>query len=166
MERHGAQTYGRRPYVVHLDHVARVLRTFDFPHDVLRQAAYLHDVVEDTETTLEEVQVVFGDEVAALVAAVTNEPGRNRKERAAATYPKIRAAGSLAVALKLCDRIANVEECLRTRDHKFDMYRKEHQDFRAALRQEDDDVKVLALWAHLDALMRRRDPRPTSSETP
>ena len=56
-------------------------------------ASWLHDVVEDTETKLKEVEEMFGPEVARLVSAVTNEDGPNRKVRHALTYPKIREAG-------------------------------------------------------------------------
>lgn len=157
MERHGDQAYGTLPYVAHLDLVASNVRRYGLAYGSNRVvrlvAAYLHDVVEDTPTTVAEVRALFGDEVADLVWAVTNEPGSNRKERAVATYPKIRAAGRDAVALKLCDRIANVEFCRAQRDHRLRMYQKEHASFRAALYAEDDGPNVLSLWTVLDNLM-------------
>lgn len=149
IERHQGQMYGTKPYVLgHLCPVAILVVSSGFPD--LEDAAYLHDVVEDTKTTIKEVEDEFGPETADLVWAVTSEQGQNRKERNAATYPKIAQAGTEAIALKLCDRIVNVEECLATQDAKLSMYRKEYPDFRAALYQEDADPRVLALWARLD----------------
>lgn len=147
--KHGDQKYGLGlPYTHHLAAVEAVARRFSNDPcrmDIL-EACWLHDVVEDTGTKPKEIEEMFGPEVARLVSAVTNEPGVNRKIRAALTYPKIRNAGAEAVFLKLCDRIANVEAGGKL----VGMYRGEHEDFRRALhtpRQLD------AVWAHLDSLL-------------
>lgn len=156
-EKHAGQMYGRHPYMWHVEAVVANVRRFGFAYgpnrDLRLIVAYLHDVHEDTGTPIEEIRARFGDDVARLVHAVSNEPGENRKARALATYPKIRAAGRDAVIVKLCDRIANVEECRLRRDHRLRMYQKEHADFRAALFSEDDGPNVRALWDHLDQLM-------------
>ena len=69
-ERHGGQPYGGAPYIVHLMLVAR---HFTDPH---RQTiAILHDIVEDTETTLDEIEEHFGREVAQTVDALTRRSG-------------------------------------------------------------------------------------------
>jgi len=55
IQKHGDQKYGDQPYVVHLDHVHEVLsRYYPGIMQAYRDAAYLHDVLEDTETTVEE----------------------------------------------------------------------------------------------------------------
>ena len=153
-ERHAGQMYGAKDYVQgHLFEVAHLLQRSGFTSREVVVAGWCHDVVEDTKTTLDEVRERFGDEVARLVWAVTNEPGKNRKERALATYPKIRAAGRDAVAVKLCDRVVNVEACWKSQDAKLFMYRKEYADFRLALRREEDGTLVMALWDRLDKLL-------------
>jgi guanosine-3',5'-bis(diphosphate) 3'-pyrophosphohydrolase len=125
------QLYGNLlPYTHHLAAVEAVLRRFEFYDEALCAAAWLHDVVEDTrdrnnEVKIRDIEEVFGDDIAVLVGAVTSEPGENRKVRNALTYPKIREAGPRAVALKLADRIANVEAGGRM----VIKYRKEHPDF-------------------------------------
>jgi len=89
--------------------------------------------------------------VANLVRAVTDEPGNNRKQRKIATYPKIRAYGIEAVALKLADRIANVEHCIEVGNTSLlQMYYKEHLDFSKALREAGE---LTDLWSKLDALL-------------
>lgn len=116
---HGDQRYDGKPYVEgHLAYVfyemGRIIETEGLGGAAtqLLQAAWLHDVLEDTKVTRHELVAAFPG-VAALVEAVTDEPGPNRKARKLATYPKTRAAGRLAVALKLADRIANVKAALR-----------------------------------------------------
>lgn len=155
--KHGDQKYaGGLPYTHHLAAVEAVLERFDsfnaqHPEldtpDELFEAAWLHDVVEDTGTKLKDIEEMFGSEVARLVEAVTNEPGANRKIRAALTYPKIRVTGKWAVRLKLADRIANVEAGGKL----VDMYRKEHEDFRRALYTQGQNEDM---WVHLDGLLK------------
>jgi (p)ppGpp synthase/HD superfamily hydrolase len=147
---HGDQRYGDAPYVAHLDAVARVLREHSLADDVWQAAAYLHDVIEDTAATASTLLAGFPEAVVDLVAAVTNEPGKNRRERAAATYPKIRRS-PVAVGLKLADRIANVEASRRSGGSLLAMYQREHASFRAALHR---DGEWLDLWTRLDAAMK------------
>jgi len=139
--RHGSQRYGADPYVLHLAAVREVLRAFG--HDgELGVAAWLHDVLEDTATTRDEVRMLFGDEVEALVWAVTGV-GKDRKERNAAAYAKIRAK-QRAATLKLADRIANAEAS-RARADKLAMYRAELPGFEEALAGLGEE----AMWKRL-----------------
>jgi (p)ppGpp synthase/HD superfamily hydrolase len=145
--KHGNQTYsGCLPYSHHLAAVEAVLRRFGVDMQYFLEAAWLHDVVEDTNTKLKEIYEFFGPEVADLVGAVTNEPGANRKIRGMLTYPKIRAVKG-ATRLKLADRIANVEQGGKL----VDMYRKEYEDFKRNLfvAGENEDM-----WNHLDGIMK------------
>lgn len=150
------QLYGNVvPYTHHLDAVERVLIRFGFEDDeVLRAASWGHDVIEDTrghhnEVKVRDIEEMFGEDVAMLVNAVTSEDGPNRKTRNALTYPKIRAAGERAVALKLADRIANVEYGGRASD----MYKREHADFKHGINITTDDERILKMWKHLDGLL-------------
>ena len=160
------QTYGPLPYEYHLQHVENVVQRFhksDKPHTwYLRIAAWLHDVVEDTSYTIESVRDGFGDQVADIVWRVTDEiitpeeqdlgTKNNRKNRKAKTYPKIKES-SLAVALKLADRIANVENCHSWNGSGLDMYKKEHAEFTAKLYRLDQCDKIQRMWRYLDLLL-------------
>lgn len=124
--KHGDQQYGNYPYIKHLIHVNEVAQRFELGEDI-QVAAYLHDVLEDTSCTFEEIWREFGWQVAMLVFLVTDEPGSNRKERKEKTYPKT-ASNPKAILLKLCDRIANVEASLGN-NPKMSMYKNEHTYF-------------------------------------
>lgn len=130
IQEHGDQKWSHYPYIVHLHDVESILRPFG-DMDLL-VAAYLHDIVEDTPITLESLEL-FGPEVVKLITAVTDEPGKNRKERKAKTYPKVKAAGKKAIILKLADRISNVRESARSDSKLFEMYRKENIEFKEGL---------------------------------
>lgn len=154
---HLGQKYGDVEYIVHPEQVVGVLREFGFVGDDIISAGYLHDVLEDTKVTYTDLVAYFDVGIAALVQAVTNEPGPNRRERHERTYPKIREHGSLAVALKLADRIANVRASIRgagsNAKSKLKMYRGEYPQFRAMLFQRLDPALVLLMWAELDRLL-------------
>ncbi|MBF2052831.1 MAG: bifunctional (p)ppGpp synthetase/guanosine-3',5'-bis(diphosphate) 3'-pyrophosphohydrolase [Candidatus Sericytochromatia bacterium] len=112
IERHGGQLYGDQPYSVHLDAVARLAAPYGEQAEVI---ACLHDVVEDTDTPLSEIEARFGPFVAACVGILTDEAGAGRPTRKARTYTKMAAVSgpeSLALVVKAADRLANVEACV------------------------------------------------------
>jgi (p)ppGpp synthase/HD superfamily hydrolase len=109
VERHGDQRRpAGEPYVEHLLEALQVLvdAVGERDPDTLR-AAVLHDVVEDTPTTLDEVRARYGDRVAELVGWVTKTGDR------ADYLARLRAAPAAAVEVKLADRLSNVQR-LRT----------------------------------------------------
>jgi (p)ppGpp synthase/HD superfamily hydrolase len=150
IQKHGSQKYGDQPYYVHLDHVYSTAVRF-YPGalpDRIKIAAYLHDVIEDTDATFEEVSTLFGEDVAGIVDAVTDKPGQNRAERHRATYPLIRENPD-AVFVKVCDRIANMESSVVSNPRLFSMYVREYPYFRSTLyRASEFD----AAWEHLDGI--------------
>lgn len=125
---HGGQRYGDRPYVEHLAEVVAVLTDFEYKAQYLC-AGWLHDVVEDTPTTLGEIERNFGAEVARLVDAVSG--GGDRESHVASIYEKIAAYPDAAI-VKLADRIANVEACALGDKHA-KRYAREHNGFAAAI---------------------------------
>lgn len=130
---HKKQLYGKQPYVVHLDAVVKVLIRFGVSNEDLLTAGYLHDTIEDTATTIQELESTFGNVVASLVDAVTDGFGRNRKEKKERPYKLIPTVPG-ALVLKLADRIANVEAAKRQGNFGLlNMYAKEQLEFRRRL---------------------------------
>jgi (p)ppGpp synthase/HD superfamily hydrolase len=130
--------------------VASIAIEFGAPPEVC-EAAWLHDVLEDTDVTFEELRECFCLEVAELVLAVTNKPGKNRSESHALTYPALRAAGPTPVLLKLCDRLANARASAKSNPKKLRMYKDEFRNFRKFLYVADEHEE---LWTELAALLR------------
>lgn len=146
---HGSQKYGMHSYMVHPENVVQVIKIFSEEFDEpLICAGYNHDTIEDTDTSYNDLQKIFGTEVAELVYAVTDELGRNREERHVKTYPKIR-QNDKAIALKLADRISNVSYSIADRESRFVMYLKERQGFEEALRGTGTHKPM---WEQLDRL--------------
>jgi len=147
---HLGQEYDGGPYTKHLYAVVNVLARFGVNDEELQMAAWLHDTVEDTDVSLEEIEELFGARVRDLVWRVTNEPGKNRKERHVKTYVKIKASKD-AVVLKLADRIANVEASIEHEQDFLNMYKKEFQGFKEALYTTGENE---AMWSHLTDLLK------------
>ena len=101
--------YTNEPYINHPEAVANLVRSV--PHtEAMICAAWLHDVVEDTPCTADEVRLAFGLEVAALVEMLTDvsKPGDgNRKERKAVDRDHTAKASPQAKTIKLADLIDN-----------------------------------------------------------
>lgn len=112
---HGSQKVpdSELPYVVHVCSVAAeviatlALEPVEQP-DLAVQCALLHDVVEDTPTTLEEVKAAFGGEVAAGVDALTKRATLPKAERTADSLARIRLGRREVWMVKLADRLTNL----------------------------------------------------------
>ena len=123
------------PYEFHLRMVAQAAN--DFMHlipdpkfrEVLLLAAYGHDLIEDTRVSFNDVKEVLGLEAAEIIYAVSNEKGKNRKERANYKYYQGITETPGAVFVKLADRIANVQYSKMTKSRMFEMYKKENEHF-------------------------------------
>ena len=97
------------PYINHLTEVALLLAEASGGNDsALVMAGLLHDTIEDTETSREELAEAFGVDVASLVAEVTDDtslPREDRKRRQVETAPGKTARARM---IKLADKIANL----------------------------------------------------------
>lgn len=114
-EKHAGQArkYSGVPYISHPTRVGQTLREYGYPPEVVA-AGYLHDVLEDTSATEEELRSIFGDRVTNLVKEVTNDKEKMADlGKGAYQAQKITSLSRCARAIKLADRLDNVQD-LRT----------------------------------------------------
>lgn len=134
MAAHGAQTYGDKPYIHHLETVAGILKPYGEEAVII---GYLHDVVEDTIVSIDDIQSAFSEFVADCVAILSDEPGNNRKQRKAKTFQKMAGVTdkkTLALIVKAADRLANIEACQSDNNAGLlRMYKQEHEPFARAV---------------------------------
>lgn len=98
---------GGMPYVEHPVTVAARLDELGYREEVLA-AALLHDVVEDSETSLDELRERFGDEVAGYVGALTDDESIEAyRERKAEHRERVAAAAPEALAIYGADKLTN-----------------------------------------------------------
>ena len=155
-------TYDGEPFDKHLDSVHGVFlefkpllqekwgHSFNYEEvvDRIECAIWLHDVMEDCRVSYHELVREFGDGVAEIVFALTNEIARTRSEMAKLTYPKIRSLGAEAIFVKLCDRISNTRASVGHPDGYHAMYQKEFPTFKSFLMNQEwkemwDELSVI-----------------------
>jgi (p)ppGpp synthase/HD superfamily hydrolase len=98
------------PYINHPIRVAQLLASVGGVTDLVTlQAAILHDTVEDTATTPEELEQHFGPEVRRVVAEVTDDKSLPKGDRKRLQVEHAPHLSPQAQQLKIADKTANVE---------------------------------------------------------
>jgi guanosine-3',5'-bis(diphosphate) 3'-pyrophosphohydrolase len=113
------------PYINHPIQVAEMLWTMgEVREDALLVASILHDTLEDTATSPEEIRTQFGEEVLALVLEVTDDkslPQQVRKQHQIESAPHKTRNAKL---LKLADKICNVRDLIDSPPRSWSLGRK------------------------------------------
>ncbi len=160
MKAHGAQKRASgAPYFTHPLEVAQILTDFKLDAATI-VAALLHDVVEDTVATPEDIKSIFGEEIAALVDGLTKISRLDLVTKEAAQAENLRKL-LLAVSqdvrvlmVKLADRLHNMRTIEHVREEKRKRISQETLDIYAPLagrmgmhtiREELEDIAFRAL---------------------
>jgi guanosine-3',5'-bis(diphosphate) 3'-pyrophosphohydrolase len=103
------------PYINHPIKVALTLMSKgkEFDSDLL-VAAVLHDTIEDTETTAEEIETMFGTRVLNIVLEVTDDKLLPKEERKRLQISHAATKSLAAKKLKLADKICNVYDIIHS----------------------------------------------------
>ena len=145
---HGDQKrkYTGEPYIVHPIAVSEIVKTV--PHtDEMIAAALLHDVVEDTPVTIQEIETKFGSKVAELVGWLTDtsrpEDG-NRKTRKSIDRLHSADAPAEAQTIKLADLIHNTKSIEKHDPSFWKVYKQEKIDLLDVLTKGDRSLMHIA----------------------
>ena len=114
------------------------------------RASWGHDLIEDTRVSYNDVKTELGWQAADIIYAVTNDKGKNRKERAGDKYYEGIRTTPGAVFVKLCDRIANVQYGKMTKSRMFEMYKKENPEFIRQLGYDVNDMECVNLHPYTE----------------
>ncbi len=140
---------GGMPYIEHPVRVAALLDEHGYSEETLA-AALLHDVVEDSETTLEDLRGKFGGEVVGLVGAMTDDESiDDYRQRKAEHRERLAAAPVEAMAIYGADKLVNVSTLAAAYAEEGDAVRDE---FRVPV-----ELK-LEIWEEDLALLREKAP--------
>jgi GTP diphosphokinase / guanosine-3',5'-bis(diphosphate) 3'-diphosphatase len=100
------------PYLNHPIEVMGILSEAGITDPNILSAALLHDTLEDTETTIDELTDAFGPIITGLVIEATDDQAPPRAERYAAQIAKVPSYSHDAKLIKIADRIANIRDSL------------------------------------------------------
>ena len=131
--------YTKQPYDVHLKAVAEVVSSVTNDEEMIA-AAWLHDVVEDTPATIEDIEREFGPKVAVLVMQLTDvsRPGDgNRSARKAIDREHTAHASPQAKTIKLADLIDNARDICKNDPHFAPTYLAEMSSLLEVLKEGD-----------------------------
>lgn len=150
IEAHKNQRYENKHYQYHLESVCYLVEKYG---EIAKVVSWLHDVIEDTEKTYDDIFREFGEFIADLVSMVSDEIGFSRRERKLASNLKLARCSDyykIALIVKAADRLTNMERSIR--DNKINlirMYYSEYTSFKLAVYRPNlcDD-----LWRALDVL--------------
>jgi len=99
-----------KPMIIHPINVADILKEYGFDDNVI-SAGYLHDVVEDTKYTKEDIEELFGSDITSLVMGAS-EPDKSLswEERKKHTIENIKELDLRHKAIVCADKISNLED--------------------------------------------------------
>lgn len=117
--------------------------------DNVLASLWVHDVIEDCRQTYNDVKEALNERIAELAYALTNEKGKNRKERGNDKYYQGIRDTEFAVFDKLCDRMANMTYSKNEGSRMFDMYVKENGGFIDKLSDENSVALYGEMFDHL-----------------
>lgn len=128
-KKHGDQLWDGKPYMKHLELVAEeLIKSFPSSNAYIRSpyheiiiCAYLHDVLEDTDATEDEIRDLFGENVLAITKLLTHA---SRDKYEALSHD------AMATQVKIADRIVNLRKTNENRSMKhYWKYLRETPDF-------------------------------------
>ena len=103
----------KTPYINHPIYVVNLMAGVGGITDIeLLQAGMLHDTVEDTDTSPEEIETRFGYAVRSLVMEVTDDKSLEKQERKRVQIEKAPRLSQRAKVIKLADKIANLTDMI------------------------------------------------------
>lgn len=100
-EKHsGQKRLNGNPYIIHPIRVSQ-----EVSGDIAKTCALLHDTVEDTKTTFEEIKYIFGEEIATVVEVLTHRKGESYED-----YISRVKQSEIATAVKIADLSDNLAD--------------------------------------------------------
>ena len=123
------------PYINHPIALARVLKIeAGISDNTVLCAAFLHDTIEDTQTTAEELADAFGPKIAAIVEEVTDDQQLPKAERKRLQIEHASHLSDEAKQVKLADKICNLRDMAHAPPSRWDLQRrKEYFDWAKAV---------------------------------
>lgn len=98
------------PYSKHLEDVVNRLKSLGVIDENILCAGWLHDTIENTDTTFDDLYEQFESEIAVLVSSLSKDMKLTRKKREQAYVIQLKEASFSAKLIKLCDISANLSD--------------------------------------------------------
>ena len=98
------------PFSDHLEGVVNRLKNLGVTNEDVLSVAWLHDIIEHTDTTFEEINEIFGNTISVLVLSLSKDSKMPKKEAEAAYVSQLKNAPIQSKLIKFCDISANLKD--------------------------------------------------------
>jgi len=111
-ERHKNQKRkdGVTPFSDHLEGVVNRLKNLGVSDTNVLSAAWLHDILESTDTSFDEINDIFGNTISVLVLSLSKDLNISKKERELQYIQQLKDSAIQAKIIKFCDISANLKD--------------------------------------------------------
>ncbi len=112
LERHKNQKRpdGITPFYQHLEGVVFRLKNLGVTNLETLSSAWLHDILEKSDTTFDEINDIFGNSISVTVLSLTKDPHLPKKDIESQFVQQLKSASIEAKLIKLCDISANAKD--------------------------------------------------------
>lgn len=100
----------KTPYWKHLEGVVNRLKNLGIADEDVLCAAWLHDTIEDTDVTFDDIDQRFGSNVAVMVLSLSKDNKLTKKEKERQYITQLKNAPWHAKLIKLCDIASNLQD--------------------------------------------------------
>ena len=101
---------GITPFSEHLEGVVNRLKNLGITNQEILSAAWLHDTIENTDTTFEEINQIFGNAISVIVLSLTKDLNLSNREKELQYIQQLKKSSLQAKIIKFCDISANLKD--------------------------------------------------------
>jgi len=162
---------GITPYSKHLEDVVNRLKSLGVIDEELLCAGWLHDTIEDTDVTFDDLFEKYESKVAVLVLSLSKDMSLTRKKREKAYVKQLKEASFDAKLIKLCDISANLSDLKNYDASKSKKLRQVKQKrhyvnvIKNDLLSNANYPKIFTLLESINQILKRYHQRPISLQT-
>ena len=103
---------GVTPFIDHLEGVVNRLKNIGISNEDILSAAWLHDTIEHTDSTFEEINEIFGNTVSVLVLSLSKDYKLAKKDIETHYVSQLKNSSFQTKIIKFCDISANLKDLL------------------------------------------------------
>ena len=101
---------GNSSFSDHLEGVVNRLKNLGITNQEILSAAWLHDTIEHTDTTFDEINKIFGNTISVLVLSLSKDLNLPNKEKEFQYIQQLKKSDPQAKIIKFCDISANLKD--------------------------------------------------------
>ena len=162
---------GKIPYSKHLEDVVNRLKSLGVVDEEILCSGWLHDSIEDTDVSFDDLYDRFGSKVAVLVSDLTKDMSLPKKKREQVYVKQLTESSPDAKLIKLCDISANLSDLKNFDASKSKKLRLVRQNRRyllvikSALLDNTDYPKIQTLLESTDQILKKYGPRSIKTKS-